>query len=83
MALVKSARSEYGTDWRHTQSERGTYSYEQVHAILLQEIRDELKRLNALLHCSNFTQLPQVVRRLDRRLSTKMPLPQGRKKGGV
>jgi hypothetical protein len=35
-----------------------THSLESIHAALLMDIRDELKRLNALLHCSNFQDIP-------------------------
>jgi histidinol phosphatase-like enzyme len=34
------------------------HSWESIHAALLMDIRDELKRLNNLLHCPNFQQIP-------------------------
>jgi len=48
---------------------------------VLMDIRDELQALNALLHCSNFQDIPYKLdriavstRRLDKRLATKVPL---------
>jgi hypothetical protein len=40
----------------------------QVHTALLMDIRDELKRLNILLHCSNFTGMPATLRTISRKL---------------
>lgn len=47
---------------------------------VLMDIRDELQKLNSLLHCHNFTSLPQVLRRMDRRLAKDRPLKKGRAK---
>lgn len=38
---------------------------------LLMDIRDELKSLNALLHCANFQQIPQVLRSIRRKIPTR------------
>ena len=35
-----------------------------VFVALLMDIRDELQRLNALLHCENFTQIPKTLNRI-------------------
>jgi len=37
---------------------------ETIHAALLMDIRDELKRLNALLHCGNFIDIPHKLERI-------------------
>lgn len=37
---------------------------------VLMDIRDELQRLNALLHCTNFRQIPRTLSNIDRRLAT-------------
>ena len=37
-------------------------SWEQVQAALLMDLRDELKKLNALLTCPNFTAVPGYLR---------------------
>lgn len=42
-------------------------------AVLL-DIRDELQRLNDLLHCRNFLDVPHTLRRIDRRLATTRKL---------
>lgn len=42
--------------------------WQYVHVRVLQDIRDELKRLNSLLHCSNFISIPQQIRQI--RLNT-------------
>jgi hypothetical protein len=44
----------------------GTWPYDAIHAAVLMDIRDELKRLNDLLHCVNFTQIPATLRGLRR-----------------
>lgn len=49
-------------------------SYEAAQLTVLMDIRDELQRLNELLHCHNFTGLPAVLRRIDRRLAMRRPL---------
>jgi hypothetical protein len=42
----------------------GTISYEAASLCVLMDIRDELKQLNALLSCSNFTLLPRVLKQI-------------------
>lgn len=43
-------------DWTLPADAIGTW--ERVNTAILMDIRDELKRLNSLLHCSNFTAIP-------------------------
>ena len=50
------------------------HTWEAIHTALLMDIRDELKRLNELLHCSNTLTIPRTLKRIDRRLATKLPL---------
>lgn len=38
---------------------------------VLMDIRDELQRLNALLHCENFTQIPTTLRGIKRGLAPR------------
>ena len=40
--------------------------YERAHLAVLMDIRDELKRLNGLLHCANFVGIPTDLRRIAR-----------------
>lgn len=53
-------------------------SYPVVHSALLMDIRDELKKLNGILGCHNFLDVPNILRGIrkkiparKRRLSTK------------
>jgi len=43
-------------------------SWQQVQCAILMDIRDELKRLNGLLHCDNFQAIPRHLRQI--RLNT-------------
>lgn len=38
-------------------------SWDRTHAAILMDLRDELKKLNALLHCSNFVRIPSMLER--------------------
>lgn len=46
-----------------------THQWESIHAALLMDIRDELQRLNGLLHCANFIEIPGTLREIRRRLA--------------
>lgn len=59
-------------DWPLPTPRIGTW--EQVQVAVLMDIRDELKRLNALLHCHRFVGIPKTLDRLDRRFAKKRPL---------
>lgn len=61
---AESARQHYGKDWTHWRDEDQAFTRDRVACILLQEVRDELKRLNALLHCSNFLRVPHHLREI-------------------
>ena len=37
----------------------------QVNAALLMDIRDELRKLNAVLACQNFQDIPRILRRVS------------------
>jgi len=41
---------------------------------VLMDLRDELKKLNALMHCSNVIKGFRALQRLDKRLAKKVPL---------
>lgn len=80
MAQIKIERSSNrrGHDWyvRVRHNDDGTFAVEEseVHTILLCEIRDELKKLNTLLHCHNFQTLPREIQEINRRLATTRKL---------
>lgn len=41
------------------------YSWDAVQAALLMDIRDELKRLNGVIGCSNFLGIPATLRTIE------------------
>lgn len=43
-----------------------SYSYDAAHLAVLMDLRDELKRLNRLLHCPNFIEIPRILREIRR-----------------
>ncbi len=42
-----------------------------VEIAVLMDIRDELKRLNSLLHCHNFVSIPQTLKGIRRNTTKK------------
>lgn len=52
--------------WDVTGGDGKVSSWEQAHAALLMDIRDELKKLNSLLHCHNFQAIPRKLDRISR-----------------
>lgn len=64
-------------DWGIPQDTSGTVSWNGVTVAVLMDIRDELKKLNSLLYCSNFIAIPRVLREVAK--NTK-PKPRRRKK---
>jgi hypothetical protein len=52
-------------DWQHVLVE------------VLTDVRDELQKLNSLMHCPNTLEIPRTLERIDRRLSTKIKLKGG------
>lgn len=59
-----------GTDWETPESGNG-FKWEHVSIEVLMDIRDELKRLNSLLHCSNFVGIPRTLRTISRKIPTR------------
>jgi hypothetical protein len=45
-------------------------TWEALHVAVLMDIRDELKDLNRLLRCPNFTRMPQDLREIGRKVKT-------------
>lgn len=39
-------------------------TWEQVSVAVLMDIRDELKKLNTLLHCQNFIEIPRSLKKI-------------------
>lgn len=46
-------------------------SWDEVQVAILMDIRDELKRLNAVLHCGNFLDIPRKLDRIERNTKKK------------
>lgn len=69
-------------DWNfHGNESDTTVPVDRIKMALLMDIRDELQRLNTLLHCPNFMSIPHKLDRIekklgrvDRRLAKKVPL---------
>jgi hypothetical protein len=63
-----------GRDWRLCVDPHPdgtvTATIDRIQAVLLWEVRQELKQLNRLLHCPNFTGLPATLRRIARNTAT-------------
>lgn len=48
-------------------------TWEQVSVAVLMDIRDELQRLNTLLHCGNFVGIPSTLKSIRRAMPAKKP----------
>lgn len=49
--------------------EGADFRWAHVQVEVLMDIRDELQRLNALLHCHNFIGIPATLRSISRKLA--------------
>jgi hypothetical protein len=58
-------------NWQLTRDSLGKYTWEQCHAAILMDIRDELKRMNNILQCPNFIAIPSKLDRISR--NTRKP----------
>ena len=65
MARFKNA------DWDIAASGTGSRVIEGAILAVLMDLRDEMQRLNLLLHCPNFTAIPGKLERIARKLPTK------------
>ena len=57
--------------WRIETNPDGTTPYRDAHLAVLMDLRDELKRLNAVLHCSNFLAIPHKLDAIRRNTTKK------------
>ncbi len=68
-------------DWtltdKGTPADGGATSYKDNTILfsLLMDLRDELKRLNSLLYCPNFTGIPNRLRLIEKAIKDKKPRP--------
>lgn len=66
-------RKEKGWEWTISPGIGGNYSYESAQLAVLMDIRDEMEKMNRLLHCHNAVDIPNILRRIDK--NTKRPAP--------
>ena len=65
------------TNWNIPTDANGTASNEFARLAVLMDIRDELKKLNALLNCKNFTRIPIALGYIEE--NTRPPRPPKKK----
>jgi len=65
------ARNTKDFEWGLSPDSRGKYSFDSANLSVLMDIRDELKRLNNLLHCHNFVSIPQILKGIRRNTTKK------------
>lgn len=53
-------------DWNLPVDANGRITWEMVHVAVLMDIRRELRQLNGLLSCPNFTSIPSTLRQIQR-----------------
>lgn len=58
---------------REWETPKEGFQWEHVQVELLMDIRAELQRLNALLHCHNFTGIPTTLRSIRRAVAKPRP----------
>ncbi len=63
-------------DWAITPDTDGAYTWDQIHTLVLMDIRQELRNLNARLSCTN---LIRMQRTLDRISAHAARIPKRRK----
>jgi hypothetical protein len=64
-----------GLQFKVSTNADSTWPDVKAHTVLLMDIRDELVKLNALLHCQNFQNIPATLR------SIRRAMPVRRKRG--
>lgn len=55
------------------------HQWQSIHAALLMDIRDELKRLNAAIWCPNFLGMPSELRRIATNTTKRKRASAGRR----
>lgn len=59
----------------------GTPSVDQAILAVVMDLRDELQKLNKLLHCWRFIEIPSTLKRIDARMAKNMPIRKSAKRG--
>lgn len=65
--------------WNLANSDGKIASWEMVVIAVMMDVRDELKRLNSLLYCHNFTGIPQTLRKVEKNTRKKKRAAPARK----
>lgn len=60
-------------NWVLSAGADGSLTARAVEIAVLMDLRDELKRLNGLLNCPNFTGIPGTLRRIEAGLRKRKP----------
>lgn len=60
----------------------GTPTTNEAMLAVMMDLRDELKKLNTLLHCWRFIEIPSTLKRIDRRMAKNMPIRKTVLRGG-
>lgn len=63
------ARRYASVEWELPETNGKLTDWQKVEIAVLMDIRDELKMLNRLLHCSNFTGMPAQLRTISRHVA--------------
>jgi len=58
-------------NWSIPRNEAGTVSWDGAKMAVLMDIRDELRKLNRLLHCDNFLRIPMKLDQIERNTKKK------------
>ncbi len=66
-----SDRRKKDIDWTVAEEDGRVPTWERVIVAVLMDVRDELKRLNTLLYCHNFTGIPQTLRAIRKNTTKK------------
>lgn len=56
-------------DWQLKTNQDGSVPHQDAHLAVLMDLRDELQKLNRLLHCSNFIEIPRILRAIRRNIT--------------
>lgn len=75
--LSRDARN---IDWTVWVNDDGTWNDMKVQIALLNDIRQELKRLNDVLHCPNFLEIPSILRAVKKNTTKKKRPAKGKPK---
>lgn len=58
-------------EWDVAEKDGSVPTWERAQLAVLMDIRDELQRLNRLLHCQNFVAIPRKLDAIARKLPTR------------